>query len=127
MAPIHGDLNSTNVLFHRNEPRRIKLIDWEWAGFGLPHSDLASLFKTVSPELEARGLSAYGQACERAVAMDVCRVYQWCKLQRGIFDAAFFAKQTLESEVSAETNMDGRIEKALGRALQAFLDLESSR
>src|SRR5690606_1961223 len=44
-APIHGDFAVHNVFVHRRDVSRLKVLDWEWAGIGLPHADLAALIK----------------------------------------------------------------------------------
>jgi len=102
----------------------IKLIDWEWAGFGVRHSDLASLLKYVSPELEFKALAIYQQRCGQRNLVEENLIYQWCKLQRGIFDAAFFAKEKIESIRPPKMKLDGHIERALERSLRAFTVLE---
>jgi hypothetical protein len=43
LSPVHGDFNITNLLFHKQDPSRIKIIDWEWSGLGSPYIDLACL------------------------------------------------------------------------------------
>jgi thiamine kinase-like enzyme len=123
-GPIHGDLNSTNIMFHRKNLSVIKLIDWEWAGYGIRHSDLASYLKTVPKELEYKAISIYQQNYQQRSLKEDTLIYLWCKLQRGLFDAAFFAKQKTESVKHPEMDLDNHIESALGRALNAFYLLE---
>ncbi len=43
--PIHGDFDTRNVFIHRKDRHQVKVVDWEWAGFGWPHGDLASYLK----------------------------------------------------------------------------------
>jgi hypothetical protein len=45
-APIHGDYNSSNIHAHRGNAAQLKVVDWEWAGIGVPHADLAALIKS---------------------------------------------------------------------------------
>jgi hypothetical protein len=56
---IHGDFNPANVLVHNRYPHRIKLLDWEWAGLGMPHADLASLIGGRKREIEHQALSFF--------------------------------------------------------------------
>ncbi len=126
LAPIHGDLNVTNVMFHRNDNSRFKLIDWEWLGFGLPHSELASLLKAVPPQLEAKALSTYRLASGLESDPAFKRVYLWCKMQRGIFDAGFFARQITDGQGKTTLNLERHLSRALDRAHTALHDLESA-
>jgi len=123
IGPIHGDLNTTNILFHRNYRHKFKLIDWEWAGIGVPHADLASLLKRASPKVEAQGLLLYNKVNhQRGIEKDR-QIYEWCKLQRGLFDAAFFGKQTLDSKEPPKNNLSGHIDRALQRVLKSYQEL----
>ena len=117
IGPIHGDLNPSNVFRHRSANAKFKLIDWEWAGIGLRHSDLASLLKTATPEIEKLGLIAYDKAARARNLTGSRRTYLWCKFQRGLFDAAFFAKQALNESVRTRINLEYKIDRALNRTL----------
>ena len=123
LGPIHGDLNVTNVMFHRDDGSRFKLIDWEWVGLGLPHSELASLLKAVPPELEAKALSTYRLASGLENDPNFERIYLWCKLQRGIFDAGFFARQMTGDQHDTAPNLEPHLSRALDRAYTALHDL----
>jgi hypothetical protein len=48
-VPIHGDYNSSNIHAHREDANQLKVVDWEWAGVGLPHADLAALGQVGTP------------------------------------------------------------------------------
>lgn len=123
VRPIHGDLNSTNILFHRTAKHKFKLIDWEWVGVGVPHFDLAALLKGVSPEVEQKGLLLYSNVLrQRGIEMDR-QIYEWCKLQRGLIDASFFVKQTLDSKVPPKNELGEHINRALQRALKSYVQL----
>jgi PST family polysaccharide transporter len=124
VIPIHGDLNMTNIMFHNQDPRQFKLIDWEWVGFGLPQSELASVLKVVPSELEFKALATYVAASGRDNAHAFERGYLWCKMQRGIFDAGFFARQITDASHGTLLNLDRHMQRALARARQALEDLE---
>jgi O-antigen/teichoic acid export membrane protein len=126
LEPIHGDLNVTNVMFHRNDNSRFKLIDWEWLGLGLPHSELASLLKAVPPQLEAKALSTYRLASGLESDPGFERTYLWCKMQRGIFDAGFFARQIADGQQDTALNLERHLSRALDRARTAWHDLENA-
>lgn len=125
MRPVHGDLNPSNVLIARDGSADLRLIDWEWAGLGLPHSDLASVLKRASPRLERRALRAYRCHARHAEPYaDFWRTYVWCKLQRGLFDASFLAKQRLDSTLTGDLDIDRHIAGATSRAMSALDTLE---
>lgn len=91
--PIHGDLNPTNVWSEPGRPENLRLVDWEWAGTGIPHSDLVSVLKRATPTLERQALRRYHRAAGLRSWEDDLHAYRWCKLQRFLFDAGFFAAQ----------------------------------
>ena len=123
VVPVHGDLNLSNVHLDRRDRTRIKVVDWEWAGIGLPQADLAALLKGVSPDVERRALEAHIQSDGRLPAEVHVRRYQWCKLQRGLLDAAFLSALELARPNPAGSRWASVIEKAASRALQAFGEL----
>ena len=96
-APIHGDFNLTNLHFHRKDQGKLKVVDWEWAGVGLPHADLAALVKSVPPEHHAALLQAFVAGDRQADAEQQRRLFHWCRLERRLLDATFLARQQLLS------------------------------
>ncbi len=122
--PIHGDFNIANFLTHRKNPDDIKLVDWEWAGLGMAHADLASLLKRATPEIEQQALAIF---CERDKGLSLNehrRLYEWCQLERGLLDAAFLAAQWMESSApSTGFDISNYIEDSLRRVLRAYQEL----
>ncbi|MCG8543718.1 MAG: aminoglycoside phosphotransferase family protein [Alphaproteobacteria bacterium] len=91
---VHGDCNVANVVFSRKNGHP-RLYDFEWAGVGLPHQDLASILKGSSPRTERRGVGAYSrQSGQRSEAAD-WKLYLFCSLQRAVLDASFVARQSI--------------------------------
>jgi hypothetical protein len=129
--PIHGDSNYTNVFFHNQDHFRVKLVDWEWAGYGLPHADLASLLKSMSENLENRALRKFLGTQHNpnpCLNPDLTfeenqRIYYWCQLERGILDAAFLINQYLKSLHSAYFSMPNTITNSLIHILSAYKKL----
>lgn len=131
LVGIHGDPNPANVLFPRDPSDGVKLIDWEWAGLGVAHADLASICKALPRPVERAVVRTYrDHARERSFAQD-WRIYLWCKLQRGLLDAAFLGRQRVEAtHVDTALPLATHVEAALGRAHRAhdaLRDLASSR
>jgi hypothetical protein len=94
---IHGDYNRTNIHISGGKAPKIKLVDWEWTGFGLPHADLASLLKGQKPEIEEMALRVYA-AMDNSLDYEGHMIdYDWCQLERGLLDAGFLAKHHLNS------------------------------
>jgi hypothetical protein len=119
IRPIHGDFNTSNILIHREYPDRIKLIDWEWAGHGTAHADLASLLKRATPAVEEHALATFFRQCNRLSLHEHRRLYEWCQLERGLTDAAFLAVQHIECSGPTRLNIPGYIERSLRRLLRA--------
>jgi len=96
-VPIHGDYNSSNIHAHREDDNQLKVVDWEWAGVGLPHADLAALVKSVRREDHPVLLQAFAEGDPRLPPEQHRRLFRWCQLERRLLDAAFLAKQQLVS------------------------------
>lgn len=121
---IHGDFNSANVLIHKKNSKQIKLIDWEWAGIGTLRADLASLLKGTLPEIEKDALTVYSKLNNHHHSVDEKkRLYQWCKLERGLLDASFCAVQVMKRPIKTRFNLTGFIERSMRRALDAYCEL----
>ncbi len=122
---IHGDSNLTNIFLGRSDRRSIRLIDWEWAGIGLPHMDLASALKNASPELEAQAIRAFSNGLSSKDIQIDRKTYYWCKLQRALFDAAFFVKQQKSALGREPNSLRPYIDKAARRAALAASELST--
>ena len=92
---IHGDCNLSNAMCDKRSGA-IKVLDLEWAGWGLPHQDLASVLHGAPEELEAQCVAEYSasQGADR-LARD-WRNYRFCVIQRALLDAGFIARQMLD-------------------------------
>jgi thiamine kinase-like enzyme len=96
-VPIHGDYNCSNIHAHREDENQLKVVDWEWAGIGLPHADLAALVKSVRREDHPVLLQAFVEGDTRLDPEQHRRLFRWCQLERRLLDAAFLARQQLVS------------------------------
>ena len=120
---IHGDYNPSNVLYHVQRPEQIKLLDWEWAGVGVPHADLVSLMKGARPDVEERALRIFADHDRGLGLAEHRRLYDWCKLERGLLDGAFMAAQFLRLPPTTGFNFSGHIEASMRRVLIALQQL----
>jgi len=93
IGPAHGDFNTSNVMIRESGRNDLKLIDWEWAGHGLPHADLASLVKSAAPEVQHAAVRAYAEQVPELTEERHMLLYQWCQLERGVLDASYLATQ----------------------------------
>jgi hypothetical protein len=119
LGPVHGDFSPANIYLSREEPSRLKILDWEWAGVGVPHADLAALLKRADPKIEQRALARYVEH-DRTLSPDQHRqVYEWCQLERGLLDAAYLAKQYLDAPVTTGS-IPRYIERSLQRSFHAI-------
>ncbi len=103
-VPIHGDYNSSNIMVEK-AGEGIKALDWEWCGFGLVHSDLASLLKGLDPKTESAALTAFAQRLPQMSFERHQELYLWCQIERGVMDASYLAKQALGSEHAASLEL----------------------
>lgn len=122
--PIHGDSNPANVMISRTDPTQLKLIDWEWAGIGFAHADLASLLKRSPSMLEAQALERYAQYNDMLTLAEHRRLYEWCQLQRGLLDIGFVARQHLTTVHDTRVNLVKYVHKSLNRTLMAVERLQ---
>jgi hypothetical protein len=118
--PIHGDFNRSNILVHQNDPRRLKILDWEWAGWGIPHADLASLLKKTSEAIESDALDAYARENSQLNRGEHVRIYRSCQLERSLIDAAFLAVQAVDGPGDTRIDLEGHIEMSLHAAIRAL-------
>lgn len=120
---IHGDSNLANILVHRKYGDRIKFIDWEWAGVGLPHQDLASLLKRAKPNVEEDALEIFSKNNRSISIGEHKRMYEICQMERGLIDSAFFANQNANSPGRTKIDIVGYIEDSASRVMRAYYKL----
>jgi hypothetical protein len=122
ISPIHGDFNHSNIHLHSTNNEAMKIVDWEWAGMGIAHMDLVSLLKASNPEIEQQALKSFCAQEPRLSVDEHKRLYHWCKLERGLLDGAFLAKQQMESKNKVEW-IPGYIRVSMHRLLNAYQEL----
>lgn len=125
LQPVHGDLNLANVLSARNGADEFRLLDWEWAGVGLPHFDLATALKGAATDVEQRALEAYGRASSgHESPAQIWYTYRWCGLLRNLLDASFLARQRMDSTLTGRLDLDRYIRDSVSRVNRAVDELE---
>ncbi len=120
LVPIHGDYNTENILI---DILRIpvKIIDWEWAGLGPLHSDLAALLKRINKPLETICFLVFALQHKKISISEHKWRYELCQIERGLLDAGFLAVQELEASFKeGSLNMSKYIEESLQRALRGY-------
>lgn len=100
LGPVHGDLNPTNV-WADPYGDDVRVVDWEWAGIGLPHLDLVSALKRAPADLEGAAVLRFHALQGESTLADDVVAYRWCRLQRYLLDAGFFARQLAGASVSS--------------------------
>ena len=119
-GPIHGDFRPLNILIHRRDPERMRIVDWEWAGIGLAQNDLASLLWRVSSETERRALERYAQRVPNLTLEDHKRLYWRCRMERGLQEAAIVAAQMNGDPLTLVGNADRELGVAASQVLHAY-------
>lgn len=124
---IHGDSNYTNFHVGVHDPKELKVVDWEWAGFGSPFADLVSLNKGSLPEIEEKSFQAF--ASTRGIPdvdlREHWRRYQWCILERSLIDASFLSAQFLGAPRKARVHLPDAIVSALRRLRASYQNLQN--
>ena len=124
-VPIHGDYSNSNIHVHREDDGQLKVVDWEWAGVGLPHADLAALVKSECREDHSALLQVFLENDRRLDPEQHQRLFHWCQLERRLLDAAFLAKQQLVSARRVSW-LQGEIGCAAGDVLAAVKRLAAA-
>ena len=96
-TPIHGDANRANLLVHEDDDLPLKLVDWEWAGIGLPHSDLASLLKGKQDGVTEKGIRSFAAGYPQLSLAEHRKLHDWARIETRFFDASYMINQYLES------------------------------
>ncbi len=133
--PIHGDTNFTNLHLHNKDPFQFRVVDWEWAGYGLPHADLASLLKGLPRESEKTAFQRYIEApkgsnsspCKDLSFEENWRLYLWAQLERGLLDASFLAVQFIQTGQIAQFSLPIAISLALKQVVRVYHELTDER
>lgn len=95
---VHGDANGSNILVNKRNPKQLKMLDWEWAGIGMEMIDVVSLFRRADQKTCDSVLKAYWEATEMVGSYsEMMRQFLWCRLERGMMDAAYVAAQYMGS------------------------------
>lgn len=131
--PIHGDTNYTNIHIHNRDPYQFKIVDWEWAGIGLPHADLASLLKGMPEDIVEPSIRKFlGSTRNPNPCLNPAltpeenkRLYLWCQLERGLLDAAFLTAQHLNAANVAGFSLPEAISRALRQVFAVFKQLSN--
>ncbi len=120
LVPIHGDYNTENILVDiLHIP--VKIIDWEWAGLGPLHSDLAALLKRIDKPLETICFLVFALQHKEITISEHKWLYELCQIERGLLDAGFLAIQELETSFKeGSLNMSKYIEESLQRSLRGY-------
>ncbi len=119
----HGDANRANSLVPADRKGPVKLVDWEWAGWALPHADLADLLKGKPAALVARAVDRFGRALGGLTPDEHRRLHQWARLEMRLFDLAFLIPQHLGAPGTSRMDLPRYIHVAareLGEATEAL-------
>ena len=92
---VHGDFHKENMFHNRTDPTRLTVVDWEFMGVGWIHNDLVSLLKRARPETVDAALLRTAELRPNRTLEEHWRLYQRCRLERGLLDGAIVANQRL--------------------------------
>jgi hypothetical protein len=124
-VPIHGDANRANLLVHDDHDLPLKLVDWEWAGVGLPHSDLASLLKGKRDGVTEEGVRAFAAGYPQLSLADHRRLHYWARIETRFFDASYMINQYLESPDTSRMDLPRYIHVSAGDIVKTAKRIDS--
>lgn len=97
LTVVHGDFNTGNMMIHRRDDS-IRVFDLEWAGWGLPHGDLASALIGAPPDVEESCLASFHRTLGLHTLDEDRAILRHARLQRAVLNASFVAKQLLSAQ-----------------------------
>jgi hypothetical protein len=97
---VHGDYRRDNMFHDRKDPDKVTIVDWEYAGIGWIHNDLVSLLKMADPSTVDAALERVARTRPDRTPEEHWRLYQRCRLERGLLDGALVANQRLAKSAS---------------------------
>ena len=95
MDGVHGDYRPEHLFVAPGRGRSMKAVDWEYAGLGWVHNDLASLLKKTNPEVMTSAMRLVA-AHDRRFSLDehLAMLHRF-RLERCILDAALVTRQRI--------------------------------
>jgi Phosphotransferase enzyme family len=124
---VHGDLSLANIFIRWLPSPQIRLIDYEWMGFGFPHADLACLLKRARPSIERFSLQLYALR-HRAISYREHKIaYEWSQICRGLLDATYLVRHRKLVESKRQRLLSDYTRLSLRRAWLAASRLKGAR
>ena len=93
LRPIHGDLNPKNCFVSNSDRDHVRIVDWEWSGYGTVHDEVASLTKARDPQLDERAFRVIRQLDPELDERDHLELFWWSQLATAVRDAALLSHQ----------------------------------
>jgi hypothetical protein len=103
-----------------------KILDLEWAGWGLPHQDLVSALKGAPVEIEGRCLAEFSRRRGDGRLARDSNIYRYCAMQRALLDAGFIGMQMLDASARTPKWFPRLIDRSCAKALKLSNELEIS-
>ena len=123
---IHGDCNITNAMCHM-ATGKLRILDLEWAGWGLPHQDLVSALKGTSEALEEECLEEFNRNHRHGGPVRGLNIYRYCGIQRALLDAGFIGIQILDAKARTPQWFPRLISDSCTKALELSRLLDVSK
>jgi len=123
---VHGDCNISNAMCHM-ATGDLKILDLEWAGWGMPHQDLVSALKGAPAELETRCLEEFSRSQGSGRLDRDLNIYRYCGIQRALLDAGFIGIQILDAKARTPKWFPRIINDSCTKALELSRLLQISK
>jgi hypothetical protein len=126
-SPVHGDANRANVLVPESGSKtEVKLIDWEWAGWRIPHFDLAALTKARSRALTEQAIEQFSASDTSLSLGDHRALYLWALLDLRLLDASYVVAQHFGAPGAARMDIDRYLHVSVTEILSTLDEIDRS-
>jgi hypothetical protein len=115
-AAVHGDLNRASVLLRDST---LKVVDWEWTGFGVPHMDLAILLEHADARTTRRGLACFTRHRPQLSVEEHAHLFHWARAATCTLVASVLAAELLAGAGPTRADRPAMLRRFLRMAVEA--------
>lgn len=118
---IHGDFNNANILVKPINGKYIfKIVDWEWAGIGIVHSDIAAYFRNANYPNLKNYISKNLKQIPQATLDYHYKWLNWAFMNRALIDISYMAGQKSVSKRCSVMNISKFIADSINNLKTAY-------
>ncbi len=123
---IHGDFNGSNILFKNKDGRNLlKIVDWEWAGLGIIHSDLAAYYKNANNPYLNASLNELAKLQPLESYEYHYKWMYWALIDRAFLDMSYMIAQRKRAIKYSTFNIDAFINESAINLSDAYAKIQN--